>query len=156
MRQLRLIPILLLVSGCIVERVPTPPPATTTIPVSVEEGPSAHVTFQPSQIPAGRTLLVLKGPAQSFTIVAGPNSDTAVATALDSDAVNRAAFGNFERTTLLPMQVTCGPQEWTEADHWAGCGEVFEIELQPGFYAIVAGNPEPGEPPTMSVLEVVP
>jgi hypothetical protein len=158
MRLLGLVPILLLAAGCsILEPSPvTVPAGATTIPLTVEEGPSAHVTFQPSQIPAGTTFLVLEGPAPGFVIVAGPNSDAAVATPLDSDAVNRVAFGNLEGTTLLPMQVTCATEEWTEADHWAGCGEVFRIDLQPGFYPIVAGNPQPGEPPTMSVLEVVP
>jgi hypothetical protein len=158
MRQLRLAPILVLATACnLLEPSPvTVPPGAITIPLTVEEGPSAHVTFQPSQIPAGTTFLVLQGPAQGFTLVAGPNSDASVATPLDSDAVNRVALGDLQGTTLLPMQVTCAAEEWTEADHWAGCGEVFRIDLQPGYYPIVAGDPQPGESPTMSVLEVVP
>jgi hypothetical protein len=140
-------------AGCMPGAAPVRlPPREQPIRVTAE---ADRVTVAPNSVVSGTRYLLFEGPDVAFTLVADPKSDAATPAPLDPDAVNRVSSGNYAGTTLIPMRVTCAADRWTPERKWAGCGELFKIELQPGNYPILPADPQPDVPGAMFVLEVV-
>lgn len=114
------------------------------------------VTLAPSTVSAGDVYFVLEGPNPAISFVARKDAPDAPIEGMDETQMDRFAQGDYQFTAMDGFSVTCGPEEWTEERHWAGCGENHVLTLEPGLYALAASDEAPGVAPVMAVLEVTP
>jgi hypothetical protein len=115
------------------------------------------VQIAPRTVRAGDVYFVNEGPEMGFSIISRMAAGDAGPTGMTQAQIDALAAGDFQSTQQDGLSVSCGADEWTEARHWQGCRENGVRTLGPGFYAILGpGGDEPGVPPVMDVLEVVP
>ena len=130
--------------------------------VHVEIRPS-EVRIQPATVHAGTVYLVLDAPADGhLTFVARRATAAATDGPLTEADLARLRRGDTEGTSIGGLDAGgCDPAQDAEDRGKTGpCGNVMEVVLSPGIYAIMAGMPEAdagtaGSPP-MAVLEVTP
>jgi hypothetical protein len=122
---------------------------------------SSDVTLEPATVPAGVVYLVLDEPVGgSVSFVqrqANPNQPPGP---LNNGDLVRLARGDTKHTHVTGLDAGgCSDDQNRQARGMLGpCGNVLELTLEPGKYAIVAGAPE-ADPATgatapMAVLEV--
>ena len=114
------------------------------------------VSIEPATVTAGDVYFVLEGPNPAISFVANKDAPDAPIEGMDEAEVERLAHGDYIYTAMDGFNVTCAADAWTEERHWQGCGENHVLPLEPGLYALVASDEEPGVPPVMAVLKVTP
>jgi hypothetical protein len=130
------------------------PPGAPTVHVTVTDD---SVALAPSTVPAGDVYFVIEGPSMGFSFVRRMDAPNAEPTGMTQAQIDAIARGDFQSTMLEGIGVSCGEDEWTEERHWQGCRENSVMTLSEGLYAALgSGGEEPGVPPIMDVLEVVP
>ena len=115
-----------------------------------------EVRLAPETAAAGDVYLVLEGPNQGIEFVSRLADPDASPEGMTQAEIDRVAAGDYQSTMLEGFSVTCAADEWTEAQHWEGCGENVRLTLTPGLYAVLASPDEPGVAPVMAVLEITP
>ena len=133
-------------------------------PVVIPDGAQVvHVTtaeevaiVTPRTVLAGDVYFVIEGPAMGFTLVRRLAAGDAEPSGMSQAQIDRVSQGDYQDTQIEGFAVSCGSDAWTEADHWQGCRENAVLTLTEGLYAILATGEEPGVPPVLDVLEVVP
>lgn len=141
------------VAACDVHTPVTIPAGAQVVHVSVTE---TEIAIAPARVHAGAVYLVNEGPARAFQLIstsAGTDGSRGPMTPADAD---RLARGDFQGTTMEGFDVTCATDQWTDGQHWDGCGENVALTLSEGLYALMAGSETPGVAPAIAILEVTP
>jgi hypothetical protein len=121
-----------------------------------------EVRLVPSTVRAGDVYLVLDAPpAGSFAFVERARAGETPGPLTDADLA-RLARGDTEGTSIGGLDAGgCAPDQRAEDRGRMGpCGNVMQVSLAPGKYALVGGSPE-GDPttgarPPIGVLTVMP
>ncbi len=139
---------------------------STPIPAGGQE---VHVTITdtevrlaPATVRAGDVYIVLDAPPEgSFAFVERARAGETPGPLTDGDLA-RLARGDTEGTSIGGLDAGgCAPDQRAEDRGRMGpCGNVMQVRVAPGKYALVGGSPEgdpaTGERPAIGVLTVVP
>jgi len=130
------------------------PPGAQVVHVRVTD---ESVRIAPATVRAGDVYFVNEGPATGFALVRRSAAPDAELEGMTRDQVDAVARGDYELTSIEGFAVGCEPDQWTDERGWADCRPNAMVTLTEGFYAILgSGGDQPGVPPVMDVLEVVP
>ena len=110
----------------------------------------------PRTVQNGDVYFVIEGPGLGFTFVSHRAEGDAEPSGMTEAQIERIRRGDYQDTQIEGFAVSCAPEAWTEASRWEGCRENSMLTLTEGLYAVLANSEEPGAPPVMDVLEVVP
>lgn len=130
------------------------PPGAQQVHIVITE---SEVRLDPASVRAGDVYLVLDAPAQgSFVFVQQKTTAEATPGPLTDDDLARLATGNSQFTAIEGISAGgCSAEQDAEARGQMGyCGNVFQVTLSQGKYAILSDAPE--VQPPMAVLEVLP
>lgn len=121
----------------------------------------SEVRLEPATVRVGDVYLVLDAPAQgSFVFVQQKTTAEATPGPLTDDDLALLSTGNSQFTAIEGISAGgCSAEQDAEARGQMGyCGNVFQVTLSEGKYAVLGNGPgNPGDPPSsMAVLEVLP
>lgn len=144
---------LLVLAACGRGQVPIPPEATE-VHVTVAD---ADVHLEPSSVRAGDTYLVLDEPLDgSFTLISGAGDASGARSSLTRAQLDGVASGDLQGTASESFDVGCSVEQRAQDRGQMGyCGNVWKVTLEPGIYAVIAKEPQPGQASSLAVLQVV-
>ena len=137
---------------------------STTVPAGAQVvhvvATEQSITLTPNSVRAGDVYLMLDGPSTSILFVQAQTSAEATPGPLDDESLERLRQGDTFHTAVGGMEAGgCSPAQDAENRGRMGpCGNVMQVVLSPGNYAVVTGELEAGgaTPPRIAVLTVVP
>lgn len=138
--------------------------STTAVPAGAQVvhviATEQSITLAPNSVRAGDVYLVLDEPTRSIQFVQSMTSAEATPGPLDDESLDRLRHGDTFHTAVSGLDAGgCSPAQDAENRGRMGpCGNVMQVVLSPGSYAVVTGALEVGgaTPPRIAVLTVVP
>ena len=137
---------------------------STTVPAGAQVvhvvATDQSITLTPNSVRAGEVYLVLDGPSTSILFVQSQTSAEATPGPLDDESLSRLRKGDTFHTAVIGLDAG-GCSQGQDAENrgrMGPCGNVMQVVLSPGNYAVVAGELEAGgaTAPRIGVLTVVP
>ena len=118
------------------------------------------ITLAPNTVRAGDIYLMLDEPTRSILFVQAQTSADGTPGPLDDEALERLRQGDTFHTAVGGAEAGgCSPAQDAENRGRIGpCGNVMQVALSPGTYAVVTGDLEVGgaTQPRIAVLTVEP
>jgi hypothetical protein len=138
--------------------------STTAVPAGAQVvhvvATEQSITLAPNSVRAGDVYLMLDEPTRSILFVQSQTSAEATPGPLDSEALERLRTGDTFHTAVSGLDAGgCSPAQDAENRGRMGpCGNVMQVVLSPGDYAVVIGELDGvgATRPRIAVLTVLP
>jgi hypothetical protein len=137
--------------------------STTAVPAGAQVvhvvATEQSIALAPNSVRAGDVYLMLDDATRSILFVQSQTSAEGTPGPLDDEALERLRQGDTFHTAVSGFEAGgCSPAQDAENRGRMGpCGNVMQVVLSPGTYAVVTGELEgEGPPPRIAILTVVP
>lgn len=130
------------------------PPNAQVVHVTIRD---ETVQLQPDRVRAGDIYLVIDEPPDGSIVFVGGGESSGELGPLASGAIERLERGDTEGTGISGFQAGGCSDEQAEAarGRTGPCGNVMQVRVSPGHYAVMTDAPEAGGVP-VTVLTVTP